>query len=261
MPTRRSLFAAAATGALILALPVVAADNNRPVTKVLPDAATPPGAAVMSANQALSGAISRRETGVYRATMADFGGGANVETLVVLENGTIIDMHSRRGGTYLTRTVTRGIRANNAAAFGRLIALSAVGRPVSAASRASFLAIANGGSGNSGGNGGTSPSTRPTTCPADYAGMSPASRRRADADPRYSACLSALPGRSGIGIAANAISTVFGIPAAEAARWTMLYFKVVPDNLWSSWGVVYDAQAETFSFNVFGVAAGWQTGG
>ena len=247
--SRRMMIAGTVATLGVATAPLIAADTNRPAARLPMDAPTPPGAGVVTANAALEAAMSRDETGVYRAASSQLGGSA-IETLVVLDRGRVIDMHSRRGGSYLQRTTASGIRANDGATFGRLIALSPVGRPVAAASRDAFLAIANGR---------TTPSGQPR-CPADYAGMSAVQKFKSRGDPRYAACVSALPGQRGMQVAARAMTDLFGIPAAQAAAWTLVYFKVAPSNFWNEWGVSYDAHAEVFAFNFLGIAAGWQTG-
>lgn len=211
----------------------------------------PRAGGVVTANAALEAAMARDETGVYRAATARLDDSA-IETLVVLDRGRIIDMHSRRGGTYLTRAGGTGIRGNSGATFGRLIALSPVGRPVDAASRNAFLSIANGG----GGGGGSSA----PRCPADYADMTPAQRARVRGDARYSTCLTAVPRRPDTQVVTRGLRELFGIPAVQAADWTLVYFKVVPNNFWNQWGVEYNAQAEMFSLVAFGITAIWQTG-
>lgn len=247
--SRRFMIAGAMAGLGLVMTPLIAADTNRPAMRLPMDAPTPPGARVVTANVALEGAMSRDETGVYRATTAQLGGAA-IETLVVLDRGQVIDVHSRRGGSYLRRTAARGIRGNSGEVFNRLIALSPVGRPVAAASRNAFLALANGRAAPSSG----------ARCPAEYAGMSAVQRLKSRNDPRYTACVSALPGRRDIQLAARTLSELFGIPAAQAAAWTLVYFKVAPSNFWNEWGVSYNAHDEVFEVSLFGMSAIWQTG-
>lgn len=230
--------------------PLFAADRMRPATRLPMDAPNPPRAGIVTANAALEAAMARDETGVFRAATARLDD-SSIETLVVLDRGRIIDMHSRRGNVYLTRAGGSGIRGNSGATFGRLIALSPVGRPVDAASRNAFLSIANGG-------GGSGPSA--PRCPADYAEMTPAQRARVRGDARYSTCLTTVPRRPDMQVVTRGLQELFGIPAAQAAEWTLVYFKVVPSNFWNQWGVEYNAQAEMFSLVAFGITAIWQTG-
>lgn len=262
---KRSITIAAMAGIAVVASNVLAAADTRTMTRVAVGAA-PAGASRAAPGTAIQTAISSGQTGIFRsATMRLNNGGGTVETLAVVENGRITDLHARRGGQFLARRSNAGIRAASAATFQALVGYGIDVPITNAARRTAFLNAARGTTGG----GSTAPAPAPPPCPADYARANPVKKRMLERQPAYAGCLvTALPPASRHASAspavhgfARALAGTFGIPAAMAADYSMIFFEVSTSNFFDNWGFEY-VPNEYVAFNIGGARGVWaNTGG
>jgi hypothetical protein len=242
----------------VVALVAVAAADTKPMTKVTAGAAAKLPA---TANRAVPGAaikaaMSSGQTGVFRSSTIRLSGEAAVETLALVENGRVVDLHARQGGTFLTRRPGSGIRALPAATFRTLIGYGIDAPITDPARRAAFLAAARPATS------GTSGQSAPPPCPADFAAAPPHRQQLLLNNPAYATCsLSAQRVRSPVQLAARGFIEVFGIPAAAASDWSMIFFEAGTDPFFSNWGFEY-VPDEYVAVNIGGARGVWaNTGG
>lgn len=260
---KRSITIAAMAGIAVVASNVLAADS-RTMTRVAVGAA-PVGASRAAPGGAIQAAISGRQTGIFRtSTMRLNGGGGTIETLAVVEAGRITDLHARRGGQFLARRPGAGIRAASAATFQALAGFGVDVPITDAARRTAFVNAAHGTSGGS-----TAPASAPPPCPADYARANPVKKRMLEQQPAYAGCLlTALPPANGLASASPAVhgfvrelAGTFGIPAAMAADYSMIFFEVSTSAFFDNWGFEY-VPNEYVAVNIGGARGVWaNTGG
>lgn len=263
---KRRITVAAMIGIAVVASNVLAAADTRTMTRVGVGAA-PAGASKATPGGAIQAAISGRQTGIFRSsTMRLNSGGGTVETLAVVENGRITDLHARRGGQFLTRRGSAGIRAASAATFQALAGYGVDVPITDPARRTAFLNAAHGASGGS-----TAPAAAPPPCPADYARANPVKKRMLEQQPAYAGCLlTALPPAPGTRSASTGpampgvvreLAGVLGIPAAMAADYSMIFFEVSLSNFFDNWGFEY-VPGEYVAVNIGGARGVWaNTGG
>lgn len=259
---KRRITIAAMAGIAVVASNVLAADT-RTMTRVAVGTA-PAGASRAVPGTAIQAAISSGQTGIFRSsTMRLNNGGGTVETLAVVENGRVTDLHARRSGQFLARRGNTGIRAASAATFQALVGYGIDVPITNAARRTAFLNAARG---TTGSGGSTAPGSAPPPCPADYARANPVKKRMLEQQPAYAGCrISALPAAPATRMArhdfARELAGTFGIPAAMAADYSMIFFEVSTSAFFDNWGFEY-VPNEYVAVNIGGARGVWaNTGG
>jgi hypothetical protein len=203
----------------------------------------------------IQSAMTGSKTGIFRVLNTRLSRNGTVETLAILKNGQIVDLHSRRNGNFLPRRSSAGIRAFPSSTYQRLLQSYLVDSPISnAAQRSAFLAVIDSA---------PTPNAPPVArCPADFAGKTPQQKNIVRNNPAYAGCFleTQFPENSPLQQMATVITEAFSIPAASAADWDLLYFSANSSNFWSSWGMEYVPDGY-FAFNIGGFKGIWSISG
>lgn len=204
---------------------------------------------------AVKAAMTNRQHAVINVGSLTTGGGVT-QTLVLLIDGQLVEVHARRGATYFPkRPGATSAKVISPADFNRLIAAAGgVGQWVRGTAReAAFLRIYN--------NLGHAPAP---ACPADFAAKSAIQkaklRRLAEhnAAGAYQGCFPGAVARNAPTLG-GALRELFGAMPAHAEDHLLL-FSISSDNFFSSWNIEYNEQDGYYGFNVFGVRAVWAIG-
>ena len=204
---------------------------------------------------AVKAAMTNRQHAVINVGSLTTRGGVT-QTLVLLIDGQLVEVHARRGTTYFPkRPGAASVKVISPANFNRLIAAAGgVGQWVRGTPReAEFLRIYN--------SLGHAPAP---ACPADFAAKSAIQkaklRRLAErnAAGAYQACFPGAVARAGPTVG-EALRELFGATPAHAED-RLLIFSISADNFFSSWNIEYNEQDGYYGFNVFGIRAVWAIG-
>jgi hypothetical protein len=221
-----------------------------------PGGSRPPNASHATPGASIQSAMTNNQTGIFRVLNTRLSRNGTVETLAVLNNGRIVDLHSRRGGTFLPRRSSTGIRALPNSTYQSLLGSYLVDSPITnAAQLNAFRALI--------GTNAPTPNSPPVaSCPADFAGKTPKQKNLLRNNPAYAGCFlqTQLPENSPLQQMATAITEAFSMPAASAADWELLYFSANSSNFWSSWGMEYVPDGY-FAFNIGGFKGIWSISG
>lgn len=215
----------------------------------------------------LNAGVTGQATGVYVIATFNKPGVGTVTTYGLLKQGALQEVHTKKGTAWLGKQSGHSIKTLSASKFDQLIAAAGgANRNVetNAAAKANFYQIAgfasSGGGTSGGGTGGgsTGGGSAVPPCPADWATMSEAMRKKAETIPllrqKYLGCLSlyeAPPADDLLQLAAYD-----GVQLA-ADEYRLVFFSISWDNFMRSWGFEWNPQAAMMSFNGFGVTAIW----
>lgn len=238
--TRRGLMTA---GALTLFGPALLHDESQ--------GAVP----TFTGHPAIKSAILNRQTTIFNvASLAT--GSSRVQTLVLVVNGVVTEVHARRNNIYLTKRTSQSssIKVISPVDYNRLItAAGGIDTWVNGTQRAAnFYAIYN--------SLGLNPTNR-ATCPADFAAKSDLTKRiirqklSLPEYKKYAPCFNDTLSLNEI------LQNTLGAPSAMASDDTLMFFRVSADDFFSAWTFEYNTQEGYYGFNAFGVRAIWGIGG
>jgi hypothetical protein len=242
--------------ALVVALSALAvfpafAVDVPPPTVQPPGGIQHPNATAFAQAPNIEDAIRAKVTGIYRAVTVTNNRGAKFETLVLLHQGQVQEVHTRKQtGAYFQKRSGQSIKPMSTTAFNNLIQTAGgLGRNVETnpTLKAQFYQAAELSTGST-----PSPSPLPP-CPSDYRTMTPLQKQKVQTDPRYRACLS-LYERGLLHYAAAR-------GQFQPVRIEILYFSIMVDNLFRPWGFEMNTGGVegAYAFNGFGITAIWQT--
>jgi hypothetical protein len=215
----------------------------------------PPNSSHATPGASIQSAMTNNHTGIFRVLNTNLSRNGTVETLAILKDGQIVDLHSRRNGTFLTRRSSMGIRAFPNSTYQSLLQSYSIDSPIyNVAQRNAFIALI--------GMAPTPNSPPVASCPADFASKTPKQKNLLRNNPAYAGCFlqTQLPENSRLQQMATVITEAFSMPAASAADWELLYFTANSSNFFSSWGMEYVPDGY-FAFNIAGFKAIWSISG
>lgn len=245
------VLASSTLGSLVLPSQKSIAVNDRFIVSS-PNSPLPANASHASPGASIQSAMTSGKTGIFRVLNTSLSRNGTVETLAVLNNGQIVDLHSRRSGSFLTRRSSTGIRAFPNSTYQSLLGSYLVDSPITnAAQLTAFRALI--------GTNAPTPNSPPVaSCPVDFAGKSPQQKNLVRNNPAYASCFNQtqLPENSPLQQMATVITEAFEMPAASAADWDLIYFTVSSSNFFSAWKMEYVPDGY-FGFNIAGIKAIW----
>jgi hypothetical protein len=245
------VLASSTLGSIALpSLPSIAVNDK---FRILSQASSrPPNSSHAAPGASIQSAMTNSHTGIFRVLNTRLSRNGTVETLAILKDGQIVDLHSRRNGTFLTRRSSMGIRAFSNSTYQSLLGPYMVDSPITnAAQLNAFRALI--------GTNAPTPNSPPVaSCPADFAGKTPKQKNLLRNNPAYAGCFlqTQLPENSRLQQMAMVITEAFSMPAASAADWELLYFTANSSNFFSGWGMEYVPDGY-FAFNIGGFKAIW----
>jgi hypothetical protein len=217
-----------------------------------PGSSRPPNSSSATPGPSIQSAMTSSKTGIFRVLNTSLSRNGTVETLAILNNGQIVDLHSRRSGTFLPRRSSIGIRALPSSTYQSLLGSYLLDSAITnAAQLNAFRALI-------GINAPTPNSPPVASCPADFAGKTLQQKNLLRNNPAYAGCFlqTQLPESSPLQQMATVITEAFSMPAAYAADWELLYFTASSNNFFSTWGMEYVPDGY-FAFNIAGFKAIW----
>jgi hypothetical protein len=250
------VLASSTLGSIVLpSRPSTAVDNDR--FRILsPGSSRPPNSSLATPGPSIQTAMTSSQTGIFRALNVSLSRNGTVETLAILNNGQIVDLHSRRSGTFLPRrSGSTGIRVLSNSTYQSLLQSYSVNSPISNAAQLNAFRTLIGTA--------PTPNASPVAgCPADFAGKTPPQKKAVKNNPAYASCFlqTQLPENSPLQQMAMVITEAFSMPAASAAEYELLYFSANSSNFWSSWAMEYVPDGY-FAFNIAGFKAIWSISG
>jgi hypothetical protein len=126
--------------------------------------------------------------------------------------------------------------------------------PLTGAQRTAFLGAAGGAA--------TAPTAPQPACPANFATAAPIKQQMLVQQPAYAGCrISQRAPSRAVQMAASFVTELFGIPAAYASDWSMIYFEVSTGAFFDNWGFEY-SPGDYVAVSVGGARGVWaNTGG